>query len=293
MFVTRWSISVLTAALMVCFAAGSSASADKIDTLSKRLSKGRTDKVRISAALSLAKSKDDRAVQALSQSLTKDKSSAIRRISAASLGQRLQQKVGAKARKSALAALKKASKQDRDSKVRSAAKIALTKASLDSARPSGKRAKGVLVEVSAPTRISKRLPTKTASMMRSTVKKIIKDKAPSFVKNAPGTGMPSSSQLAKKGLAGFSVQPKLSKLKLVRSGRRVTVQCKVEMRVQPWAVKGEKLAINKTATVTGSGSVTSSSSNKAIADSSQACISAVVTQVTSNQIVPFLAAKAR
>jgi hypothetical protein len=273
--------------------ASSPASADNIDTLSKRLSKGRTDKVRISAALSLAKSKDDRAVHALSQSLAKDKSAAIRRISAASLGQRLQKKVGKEARKSALAALKKASTKDRDSKVRSSAKIALTKANLDATPSSKSRAKGVFFNDTATTEISKRLPTKTASMMRSTVRKIINDKAPSFVKNAPGTGMPSSSQLKKSGLAGFSVQPKLSKLKLVRSGRRVTVQCKVEMRVQPWAVKGENLAVNKTATVTGSGSVTSSSSNKAIADSSQACISAVVTQVTSNQIVPFLAAKAR
>jgi hypothetical protein len=290
--VPRWIISGLTAALL-CLAT-SHASADNIDTLSKRLSKGRTDKVRISAALSLAKSKDDRAVQALSQSLVKDRSPAIRRISAASLGQRLQQKVGSKARKNALAALKKASVKDRDAKVRSSAKIALTKADLNETTPSKKgRAKGVLVEVATPTKLSKRLPSKTASMMRSTVKKIIQDKAPSFVKTAPGTGMPSSSQLRKSGLAGFSVHPKLSKLKLVRSGRRVTVECKVEMRVQPWATKGENLAINKTATVTGSGSVTSSGSNKAIADSSQACISAVVTQVTSNQIVPFLAAKAR
>ena len=119
------------------------------------------------------------------------------------LGQRLQQKVGSKARKNALAALKKASKKDRDKKVRSSAKIALTKAGMGSTTPSGTRAKGVLVEVAVPTKMSKRLPSKTASMMRSTVKKIIKDKAPSFVKNAPGTGMPSSSQLKKSGMAGF------------------------------------------------------------------------------------------
>jgi hypothetical protein len=130
-------------------------------------------------------------------------------------------------------------------------------------------------------------------MMQNTVKQISRDKAPAFVKTAPGTGMPSDSQLKKTGMAGFSVEPKLSRLKLLRKGRQVTVQCEVKVQVFPWATKGDRLEMNKTATVTGSGSVTSSSSKGAIADSSQACISAVVTQVTSNQIVPFLAAKAR
>lgn len=277
----------------MCFVA-SSASADKIKTLSKRLASGGTDKVRISAALSLAKSTDDRAVVALARSLAGDKSSAIRRISAASLGQRLRDKVGSVARKTALRALAKASKKDRDPKVRASAKVALTKAGMGSAPSKGRsRARGVLVAVVAPKNLSKRLPKKTASMMQNTVKTIIREKAPSFVKTAPGTGMPSDSQLKKSGMAGFSVEPKLSRLKLLRAGRRVTVQCEVKMQVLPWATKGQNLAINKTATVTGSGSVTSSSSKGAIADSSQACISAVVTQVTSNQIVPFLAAKAR
>jgi hypothetical protein len=289
---SRLILSVLTGAL-ICFVTGS-ASADKIKTLSKRLASGGTDKVRISAALSLAKSSDDRAVVALSRSLAADKSSAIRRISAASLGQRLRDKVGTNARKTALRALTKASEKDRDSKVRSSAKVALAKAGMGQTPTSGRtRARGVLVNVVTPKNLSKRLPKRTASMMQNTVKTIIREKAPKFVKTAPGTGMPSDSQLKKSGMAGFSVEPKLSKLKLLRSGRRVTVQCEVKMQVLPWATAGQNLAINNTATVTGSGSVTSSSSKGAIADSSQACISAVVTQVTSNQIVPFLAAKAR
>ncbi len=291
-FMSRWILSALTGALL-CMLAGH-ASADRIQTLTKRLSSGGTDKVRISAALSLAKSSDDRAVLALSTSLAKDSSSAIRRISAASLGQRLRSRVGSSARRTALKALSKASKKDRDSKVRSSAKVALTKAGLGSVATSGKsRAKGVLVTVVAPKNVSKRLPKTTASMMQNTMKKVIRDKAPSFVKTAPGTGMPSDAQLRKTGMAGFSVEPKISKLKLLRAGHRVTVQCEVKIRVMPWATKGEHLALNSTATVTGKGSVTSSSSRKAIASSSQACISAVVGQVTSNQIVPFLAAKAR
>ncbi len=291
----RWIPYALTGALALALLSGAEghASADRIDSLAKRLSTGGSDKVRISAALSLAKSSDDRAIVALSKSLSKDSASSIRRISAASLGQRLRSKVGKSARKTALGALTKASKKDRDPRVRASAKVALAKAGLGPTPRSGARAKGVLVSVLAPKDISKRLPKKTATMMQNTVKKVIRDKAPRFVKTAPGTGMPSDAQLRKTGMAGFSVKPKLSKLKLVRSGRRVTVQCEVKVQVVPWATKGANLAMNKTATVTGRGSVTSSSSRSAIASSSQACISAVVTQVTSNQIVPFLASKAR
>lgn len=291
MFMPPWILRALSGAL-ICLATGH-AHADKVQTLSKRLASAGSDKVRISAVLSLAKSSDDRAVFALAKSLGNDRSSAIRRISAASLGQRLRDKVGKDARQAALSALNLASKKDRDTKVRASAKVALAKAGLAPTASDGQRARGVLVDVVAPKNLSKRLPRATASMMQNTVKQIIRDKAPSFVKTAPGTGMPSDSQLKKTGMAGFSVEPKLSRLKLLRKGRQVIVQCEVKVQVLPWATKGDRLEMNKTATVTGSGSVTSSSSNSAIARSSQACISAVVTQVTSNQILPFLVAKAR
>jgi hypothetical protein len=107
--------------------------------------------------------------------------------------------------------------------------------------------------------------------------------------------MPSSRQLKQSGMAGYSVEPNISKLKLLRKGRLTYVTCEIKMRLSPWAGAGGTLSVEKSATVTGAGTVSVSSrrSKRAIADSSQACIDAVVTQVTANQVVPFLVAQAR
>lgn len=290
----RWFVCAL-AAVSLCLSLGGEASADRIKKLSRQLSKSRSDKVRISAALSLAKSDDRRAIAALTKSLGGDRSSAVRRISAASLGQRLQQGLRKSARKTVLAALSRASKKDRSSKVRASAKVALAKGKLQNAPSSSpsRSSRGIMVGVATPTKVSRRLPKRTAALLQRRVKQVIKDNSPRSIRTAPGTGMPSSSQLKRSGMAGYSVVPNISKLKLQRRGRLVYVNCEIKMRLAPWAGAGGNLAVEKSATVTGSGTVSSGSSKKAIAASSQACIDAVVTQVTTNQVVPFLVAQTR
>ncbi len=279
--------------MSVSFAAPSEAGADRIKKLAKQLAKSRSAKVRISAALGLAKSDDARALSALTRSLQRDSSPDIRRIAASSLGQRMQRRVSKDSRKRVLAALRKASKSDRDSKVRSSAKVALAKAQLDATSPSAGKSRGVMVGVAAPERVSKRLPKKTAALLQSRVKQVIKEKSPRSVRTAPGTGMPSSSQLKRSGMAGYSVVPNISKLKLKRKGRQTFVTCEIKMKLSPWAGAGGSLNVEKSATVTGSGTVSSGSSKQQVSDSSQACIEAVVTQVTANQVVPFLVGRAR
>ncbi|MCP4447300.1 MAG: HEAT repeat domain-containing protein [Myxococcales bacterium] len=287
----RWILCAL-AGLSLCFVSIGEASADRVKKLTVQLAKSRSAKVRSSAALSLAKTDDARALAALTKSLRRDKSAAIRRISAASLGQRLQSMVSVKSRKKVVSALKKASKSDRDSKVRSSAKVALAKAKLPAANSGGKT-RGIMVRVAAPTKVSKRLPRQTAALLQSRVRQVIKEESPPSVRTAPGTGMPSTSQLKRSGMAGYSVVPNISKLKLKRKGRRAFVTCEIKMRLSPWRGVGGKLAVGKSATVTGLGTVSSKASKRAISDSSQACIEAVVTQVTANQVVPFLVAQAR
>lgn len=258
----------------------------------------------MSAVLSLAKSKDPRATAALSKALGSDSSSTIRRISASSLGQRLQYKTGKRPnkkirniRKGAVAALKSAARKDRDKKVRASAKTALTKIGQQSAAPpsrsSGGKRRGILVGVSKPSKLSKRLPRNLASLMQSTVKQVIDEKAPRSVRTAPGTTLPSSESLARSGMMGYSVIPNVSKLSLVKRGPRVLVQCEVKLRLAPWNGVTEQWQASKTATVTGSGTVSSGKSKSAVSLSSQECIHAVVSQVTASQVVPFLAQKAR
>ena len=299
----RWLVctSILVA---LSVSAPSTASADRIKTLSKRLSAGSSSKVRMSAALSLAKSDDIRAVQALSKALRSDGSATIRRISASSLGQRLQtqgrrpNKRSKKIRREAMAALKNAATKDKDRKVRSSAKTALAKvgqgasASPAPRRRGGKR-KGILVGISKPVNLSKRLPRNIASIMQTTVKQVIDEKAPRSIKTSKGSKLPSSAILARSGMMGYSVVPNVSKLSLVKRGQRVLIQCEVKLRLSPWDGVSERWLANKTATVTGAGTVSSGKSKNAVSMSSQECISAVVGQVTASQVVPFLAQKAR
>lgn len=290
----RWSLCALVA-MSLSFVGAQEAGADRIKNLSKQLSKSRSAKVRISAALGLAKSDDTRALAALTRSLRSDSSADIRRIAAASLGQRVQRKISKSSRKKVIAALQKASKSDRDSKVRSSAKVALAKAELDSNVPAtgASKSKGIMVGVTAPDKVSSRLPKQTAALLQSRVKQVINEKSPRSVRTAPGTGMPSSSQLKRSGMAGYSVTPNISMLKLKRKGRQTFVTCEIKMKLSPWAGAGGSLNVEKSATVTGSGTVSSGSSKQQISDSSQACIEAVVTQVTANQVVPFLVGRAR
>ncbi len=290
----RWFVCVLAMSSLVLAFAGE-ASADRVKRLTRQLSKSRSAKVRISAALSLAKSNDARAVSALTRALKSDRTPAIRRVAAASLGQRLSRKISRSSRKKIVAALTRARKKDRDSKVRSSAKVALAKGELGATpRPRQQSQKrGIMVGVVAPKNVSRRLPKQTAALLQSQVKQVIKKQAPRSVHTTPGTGMPASSQLASRGLTGYLVSPNISKLKLRRRGAQVLVTCEIKMRLAPWAGAGDRLQIQKTATVTGSGTVSSGSSKQAIALSSQACIEAVVTQVTANQVVPFLTAQTR
>jgi hypothetical protein len=283
---SRWIVAAFSVAL-ICMSL-SMAHADSVASLSKRLAKSKSDKVRISAVLSLAKSNDKRAVRAMARALSNDRSSAIRRIAAGSLGQKLKMGLDRKTRDIVVATLKSSAANDRDSKVRDSAKVALVKAGMSGERKR-RRGAGVLVAVSSP---KKTTSPKSVSIMQKTIKKVIKAKAPSYVRTAPGTGMPSSAQLKRSGVASFSVEPNVSKIKLTRRGSQVVVRCEVRVRLFPWAARGESIAVNKTATVTGAGSVTSGSSKSSIASSSDACIEAVVSQVTSNQIVPFLVARA-
>ena len=290
----RWSLCALVA-MSLSFVGAREAGADRIKHLSTQLSKSRSAKVRISAALGLAKSDDTRALVALTRSLRSDSSADIRRIAAASLGQRVQRKISKSSRKKVIAALQKASKSDRDSKVRSSAKVALAKAELDADVPATgtSKSKGIMVGVTAPDNVSSRLPKHTAALLQSRVKQVINEKSPRSVRTAPGTGMPSSLQLKRSGMAGYSVTPNISMLKLKRKGRQTFVTCEIKMKLSPWAGAGGSLNVEKSATVTGSGTVSSGSSKQQISDSSDACIEAVVTQVTANQVVPFLVGRAR
>jgi len=273
------------------------AQADRLNKVTKRLAKSKSYKVRISAALTLAKSNDPRAIKALTRALEKDKDNTVRRVAATSLGTQLQKGTGKKERGKAIKALKKAAKKDRDSRVRSSASVALTKiqngSSSSSATASrGRGSRGLVVGVAVPKTQSRSLPRKASLELQKTVTTVLS-------KNHPGgvlvsSGLPNKRQLQKSGKRGFTVVPEISELKLRKKGAKVQIRCAVKMRLSPYsASEGEKWVANDTAMVAGSGMVESSSSKSAISSSSLHCLTAVMEQVTKSQVIPFLAKRTR
>src|SRR5512132_2360215 len=101
------ALAVLTACLLL----SRTAVADPIDQSVKEL-QARSQKIRLAAALALSKSKDARAVLAVSGALTADGDSTIRRVCALALEKMVDASTAEDARELALDALEKAARSD-------------------------------------------------------------------------------------------------------------------------------------------------------------------------------------
>jgi len=272
---------MLRALLVALLALGTTATAraDRIDTLSKRLKNGNY-KVRISAALSLARTPSARSVSALSRALLRDGEPTVRRVAAATLG-KLLPKVDSRVRARALAALASASKRDRDSKVRKAAVAARSSFS----PRSGPRRRGkMVVTVNAP---SGRLPSGSSAKLHAAVERIV-------AKHAPGYVVERKSRRKKAAPNSFALASRVRKIKIVRRGSRAEVRCSVQVLVAPTDGRGrETLSAGKTATASGNGQIITSSSKRSIEEGSRKCVLSVVEQVTRRQVMPFLASAHR
>ena len=195
-----------------------------------------------------------------------------------------------------LRALRWAASHDKSRRIRIAARTALARISAareatpTTAPAAGRDTVGIVVSVTQP-RLTKQVSKQSASLLRSTVRRVLGAKAPNHVRTAPGTGMPSTKELQQQGLRGYSVTPDISKLTQRHRLGGVDVHCEVRLRVTPWSAdRKEQWLARHTATVTGSASVPSSTSKEALAASTRSCITAVAEQVTKRRIIPFLAA---
>ena len=106
---------------------GQTAHADSIDKRSKQLRSSDDYKVRLSAAVWLAKKKDKRAIKALARALEKEPKRSIRRIAAKALPKLITAKTSEQVRERAMAALRRAAEKDKDKKVRRRAKRGIKK----------------------------------------------------------------------------------------------------------------------------------------------------------------------
>lgn len=260
----------------------SSAQADNVTRLMGKLSKSSDNKVRLSAALSLAKLKDQRSVWTFVQAL-KDSDKTVRGVSAASLGKIVSSSTSSKMRARVLKELDKAISSDSNAFVRKQAKRALK---LVKAIEDGGSVGSGNTYVNIGVMSAKVPDGKTMrAYMQKTVLKTFKKKATSMFTQWPGAANPSKKQISSKKVKAFHVDGTLLELKAVSSGSSTTVTCKVSMLLASYPEK------SMFGFLKGGAQVQSSSSSKQIQYAKEDCVAAVMEDLVSRKIIPTLKAR--
>ncbi|HEU5054945.1 MAG TPA: HEAT repeat domain-containing protein, partial [Kofleriaceae bacterium] len=262
------------------------------DDSANQLRGSRDYKIRLSAALHLAKQQGDRrAVKALGRALMLDSESTVRRVAALSLGALLTPGLPEDARKLGLKALEQSAQTDGDKRVRASAGSALlrARAQLGSLAQTGGGGGGrgrLFVHVGKPSDRTGKLPSGSVEMVQAAVRGALRRNAPDYQMSSGSP--PTRSELASRRLRGYYVGAAVAKVAIESSGGATEVRCTVSLRVSPWTGRdgNERLVANESATASGSGRVQTSAgdSNRAAAD----CAVAVSEELTARQVVPFL-----
>ncbi|HEY0195406.1 MAG TPA: HEAT repeat domain-containing protein [Kofleriaceae bacterium] len=290
------ALAVVAASLLLCI---TTARADSIDTGIRQLGDARP-KVRLAAALALAKSHDPRAVIALADSLGRDGDATVRRVAALALGKMIDAHTAPDARELGLSALADAVGRDRDDKVRYTAERAQqdlgglvhkhavapgTAAAITAvaARPGG----GVFINVDPTTDQSRIAPSGAGERLSRIVKRRVEHTG--YTTSWPG-GLPTQTDLTSAHARGFIVASTVKKIELNKAGHQTQVSCKLEIRVAPWSGSdgGEKWEANRAASASGSAKALTGNTDREIAGGVRDCLEAVAEDVTDRQILPFL-----
>ncbi len=280
---------VVAPLMLLSFAFGGTANADSTDRLMKQLTTSSDYKVRISAALSLSRLREQRAVPSFIRAL-KDKDKTVRGVAAASLGKIVNSSTKSKVRIRAISALKAAAASDSNSFVRRQAQKAydiLKNLSGKTSTGSGGKG-GTYVNIGL---MSAKVndADKIRAHMRKTVQKTFKKKASSMMISWPGGKAPSKKQLDAKKVKAFHINGTLNELSESKSGRSTTVTCKVSMLIATYVPKKNgKVDKSMFGFLKGGASVQSSSSPKEVQYAREDCVSAVMEDLVVRKIIPTL-----
>ncbi|MBC7974947.1 MAG: HEAT repeat domain-containing protein [Myxococcales bacterium] len=268
------------------------ARADAVDLHIRQMSDA-SYKVRLAAALALAKSEDPRAVIALADALERDRESTIRRVSALALGKMIDARTAEDARELGLDAIADAALHDADLKVRATALRA--QQDLSGLRRKKKDAKlvakantpGVFVNIDSATDQSRLAPSDTGERLTRILKRGIERTG--YATTWPG-GLPTQVELTASHARAFIVATSVKKIEISKVSHRTQVSCRVEIRIAPWSGTdgGEKWEANKAASASGSAKAMTGNSDREVAGGVRDCLEAVAEDVTSRQVMPFL-----
>jgi hypothetical protein len=278
-------------AMLLVILCASTAIADSVDRNIKQLATETSYKVRLAAALALSKSKDARAVLAVSDALSHDEDPTVRRVAALALEKMIDVHTPEDAKQLGLGALEAAAANDADERVRGTA--ATTLRALASVKPRTKPATThgepppVFVNIDATIDQSRKAPTDAPDRVTRVVKQNIEKTG--YATSWTG-GLPTQADLAQASTRAFIVAATVKKIDVSKVGHQMQIACTVAIRIAPWAGKdgGEKWEANKAASATGSAKAMTGSSDREVSGGMRDCLEAVSEDVTARQVLPFL-----
>jgi hypothetical protein len=280
---SRWPLATLFIALAVL--APRLARADKVDSFIAQMTGSNDYKVRLSAALNLAKVTDKRAVPAFVKALG-DSDKTVRGVAAAALGKQVTCDSKPAEREAAVDALKAAASKDGNDFVRKQAQKALD--SIKALRCGGKATDdgggpgGTCVDVGSMTATMQGgAPLK--KLMRQTVQKTFKSKASAMLTEWPGGKAPTGAALKSRCPDAFHVDGTINEI-TVTGG---TVECKVSMLLATYPEKSMFGFLKGGAQVQGGTSATD------IQYAKEDCVAAVVEDLIARKIIPTIQARVK
>ncbi len=260
------------------------ANADNVDTLIGQLSDG-SEKVRLSAALSLTKIGDARAIPAFTTALTDDSDKNVRATVAVGLGKLVNDKTKATQRTAVIAALTKALKVESDFVKKQAEKsLAALKGTSGTQEPPV-AAGAIYLEV-GPMGSKSKDQTDLVAIMRKTSLKTVTRVAKDMTTAWPGGKSPTKAQLDQKSVQGFYLDGTLIEMTTKEKGSSTIVSCKVSMLIATFPDKSMFGFLN------GSASVQASADPSDVAEAKNDCVDAVVEDLVTKKVVPAIKTKA-
>jgi hypothetical protein len=274
--------SLAAAALMLVAVIGT-AQADDVDVLLGELESGRDYKVRLSAALSLARLDDPRAIPAFIAALD-DSDKAVRAAAVVGLGKVVDASTPEATRKQAIEALDRVAKGDpADTATRQAKKVrdALAKLAPATAIVTG----GMYIDL---TPMSAKIPDGEAMrvLMRATVEKGLRRLDPTIMLTWPGGKSPTQKDLDRSKVRGYHVDGNILDLTVTPQGSATLVTCKISMLIATYPGKSIFGFLEGGAKVQGSNTASD------IALAKQDCVTAVVEDLVAKKIMPTIRTKA-
>ncbi len=282
----RLLLPVLLLAFMTSAYVYADGASDRVSRLVSQLATGSDYKVRLSAALNLAKLRDMRAVPALARAVERDRDKNVRAVAATSLAKLIDASTPDGARNRAVDVLAKAAKKDRDSFVRERAERALKEVRAIAKSGKGGSGTSIYVNVGAMS-VTPKGAGELRNLMRRTAEKQFKSKAKAMMTSWPGGGTPSAKELRASGAAGYHVDGTLTSLQMSESGNSTLVTCKISMLIATYPEKSIFGFLD------GGAKVQAGTSAKDIQYARQDCVAAVVEDLVAKKVIPTIETRSR